>query len=97
MTLPHKDSELNKLKTALYLSLPDQVAEDAIRRIDALIQAAETRGRFNENEILSAMEAAPQLAIAFEKYDGDMDWVEFVQKHYIKPRKAQLEGRQHED
>lgn len=36
------------------------------------------------DDVIQAMEAAPELRRAYADYDGDMDWVEFVNTYYFK-------------
>lgn len=43
----------------------------------------EPSGEVELDMVLSIMESGKELARMYDKYDGDEDWIEFVQKRYM--------------
>lgn len=58
----------------------------------ALAQSARKaaiEARWETDHVLTLLEAGKDLSISYQKYGGDMDWVEFIETYFIPEAKKQ--------
>lgn len=79
-------------KTIDYTLAEIEAAHSAILQAHEQDKAREVN---NLDHILSVMEAGKELKEQYEKYDGDMDWIEFVKTRYVDQLTSQ--GKENTD
>lgn len=70
---------------------PDKATEAIMAALEAHIATVEAEAAWNIDHVLSVMEMGKELSKRFEKYDGDMDWAEYVQDTLNKSGLAALQ------
>lgn len=75
---------------AHFIDDDENEAEFVRQIIKDAISSEKQRSELDEEHLLDVMETGKELSKQYQKYDGDMDWVEFVRTRYIEPRQKAL-------